>query len=171
MSIKSFGSRVRCLLPAMAAALLALGVCHLVTHPQDVSLTEEQRFVNFTEEVFRSELAGNTLNLHYLVADPSAYGLEDAEVSLGDASPASYEEAYAAMENYRTALEEFDYEKLSDERQLTYDVSWAYLDTELAAADLYLYDEPLDATLGCRHSFRCCWRNIRFARREILRII
>ncbi|MCD7813530.1 MAG: DUF885 domain-containing protein [Lachnospiraceae bacterium] len=143
-----FGAIFRSLRPALFAAILTLLLCHLITHPPSVFLTEEQRFAAFTEEVFREELSGNTLNLHYLVADPSAYGLEDATVSLGNASTEAREASCATLENYRSSLLKFDYEKLSEKRQLTYDVFLSYLETELEAADLLLYDEPLGPMLG-----------------------
>ncbi|MCD7715489.1 MAG: DUF885 domain-containing protein [Lachnospiraceae bacterium] len=138
----------RLLAPAVIAALVTLALCHVVTHPPAFLQSEEERFVAFTEEVFRSELSGNTLNLHYLVADPASYGLEDAEVSLGRASTEAREASYAALENDLDALLKFDYEKLSARRQLTYDIFLDYLETELGAAELLLYDEPLGPTLG-----------------------
>ncbi|MCC8107252.1 MAG: DUF885 domain-containing protein [Clostridiales bacterium] len=134
--------------PAVIAALVTLALCHFVTHPPAFLQSEEERFVTFTEDVFRNELSGNTLNLHYLVADPASYGLEDAEVSLGSASTEAREASYAALENDLDALLKFDYEKLSARRQLTYDIFLDYLETELGAAELLLYDEPLGPTLG-----------------------
>ncbi|MCD7765748.1 MAG: DUF885 domain-containing protein [Lachnospiraceae bacterium] len=134
--------------PAVIAAVITLALCHVFTHPPAFLQSEEERFVTFTENVFRSELSGNTLNLHYLVADPASYGLEDAEVSLGSASTEAREASYAALENDLEALLKFDYEKLSSKRQLTYDIFLNYLETELGAAELLLYDEPLGPTLG-----------------------
>ncbi|MCD7735794.1 MAG: DUF885 domain-containing protein [Lachnospiraceae bacterium] len=142
------GHFFRLFLPAISAAVLTLIICHLITSPPSFLLTEEQRFVQFTEDVFHDELSGNTLNLHYMVANPSAFGLENAEVSLGSASTEARQDSYAALENYLNALRKFDYEKLSDKRQLTCEIFLDYLETELGAADLLLYDEPLGPTLG-----------------------
>jgi len=158
------------LCPALFAALLTLIICHLVTHPPSFLLTEEQRFVAFTENVFHEELSGSTLNLHYLVSDPSAYGLEDTEVSLGNTSAEAREASCAALENYRSSLLEFDYDKLSDERQLTYDVFLAYLETELEAADLLLYDEPLGPTLGVQAQLPILLAEYEFRTKGISRI-
>ncbi|MCC8046670.1 MAG: DUF885 domain-containing protein [Clostridiales bacterium] len=142
------GHLARLCFPGVLAALAAVGICWLVTNPPALFLTEEQRFAAFTEDVFRNELSGNTLNQHYLVADPAAYGLKEGEVSIGSASAAAIQEAYGRLENYRAALLEFDYEELSDQRKLTYDVFWNYLETELDASSLALYNEPLGPTLG-----------------------
>lgn len=126
------------LLAAGAAVLRFLGF----------PLTEEKKFQKFTEEVFRSEMGGNTLNLHYTIADPGDYGLADCQVSLGDGGVQSRQLSYAALENYLSSLKEFHYEKLSPSQQLTAEIFQDYLETELSAASLLLYDEPLSPSLG-----------------------
>lgn len=125
-----------------------LSIWRLLQSPPDFLLTEEQRFVRFTERIFRNEMAGNTLSLHYTLANPEDYGISADEVSLGDASAASRKKASAILENYRNTLSSFDRSKLSSKRQLTYDTFLHYLDTELSGAELYLYDESLSPTLG-----------------------
>ncbi len=144
----SSSSAFRYLLLPLFAASVTLLICHLVANPASILQTEEQRFVSFTEEVFREELSQSTLNLHYLIANPSEYGLGDTEVTLGSSSLEAREAALAALENYQESLSAFDYEKLSEKRQLTYDVFADYLETELSAAEFLLYDEPLGPTLG-----------------------
>lgn len=114
----------------------------------DFLLSTEQRFVRFTEDVFRNEMSGNTLSLHYTLADPSAYSIDRSAVSLGNIDTASRKEAFAQLENYLSALKTFDRDDLSTKRQLTYDVFYHYLETELSASDFMLYDEPLSPTLG-----------------------
>lgn len=110
--------------------------------------SEEERFTAFTEEVFRNELCGNTLSMHYLIADPSAYALEDLPVKLGNASLKSRAQAVTVLENYQSVLDRFDMEKLSANAQLTCAVFRHYLKTELSGAPYLLYDEPLSPTLG-----------------------
>ncbi|MDO4298239.1 MAG: DUF885 family protein [Lachnospiraceae bacterium] len=113
-----------------------------------IFLPETRRFEQFTEDVFRSELAGNSLSLHYTVADPSSYKLDQCEVTLGKSDPDSRKRYYAAAENYLTTLQGFAYNKLTETQKLTYDIFEDYLQTELDAASLMLYDEPLGPTLG-----------------------
>lgn len=121
-----------------ASALLFFGVFR----------SEDSKFRSFAQEVFARELSGNTLNLHYTVADAASYGLEDSPVTLGSSSPDSRRQSLSILENYRRSLENFSYEKLSSSSQLTYDIFRDYLDTELAAGSMYLYEEPLGPTLG-----------------------
>lgn len=47
-------------------------------------------FRQFTGQIFRSELAGNTLNLHYTLKHPENYGISEAPVTLGSAEPKSW---------------------------------------------------------------------------------
>lgn len=111
-------------------------------------LPESRRFDHFTREVFRSELAGNTLNLHYTIADPESFGLDKAETTLGDPSLDGKKQYFSALENYLSSLKKFRYDELTQKQQLTYDIFKDYLQTELEAADMILYEEPLGPTLG-----------------------
>lgn len=111
-------------------------------------MPEERRFEKFTEEVFRSELSGNTVNLHYTVADPSSYDLGDLTVTLGDPGLESRKQSGIIAENYLSSLHKFSYDKLTEKQRYTYAIFEEYLNTELLAGNLLLYDEPLSPTLG-----------------------
>ncbi len=133
---------------ALSITLVLLLLWLFGIDPQKLLIPENRRFERFTEEVFRSELSGSTLNLHYTLADPKACGIKTEGVSLGNASLEAREKACASAENYLKALKEFDYEKLSEKHQLTYDIFQDYLETELSGSAYLLYDEPLSPTLG-----------------------
>lgn len=143
-SFSPFTLRKRLLLLLLAVLLGGCSALHFFGFP----LTQEKQFSDFTKEVFSSELSGNTLNLHYTVANPENYGIAQEEVSLGSSDLQSRMLSLSACENYRTALRKFDREALSSAQQLTYDIFLDYLDTELGASDLVLYDEPLGPSLG-----------------------
>lgn len=127
--------------------LLFLSAIHILPRPEFL-LTESEKFSRFSEEIFRNELAGNTLNMHYTIADPAAWKLEDLPVSIGDHSPRSIQNSFAVLENYKNAISKFEYSSLTPEQQRTYDVFLNHLETELAVSELYLYDEPLSPSLG-----------------------
>ena len=130
---------------AVAAALL-LGLA--AASQAGFLMTEEQRFDQFTEDVFRSELSGNTISLHYTIADPASCNLENHKITLGNPGLESRKQARTAAENYLSALHEFSADKLSEKKKYTYAVFEDYLKTELQAGDFLLYDEPLSPTLG-----------------------
>lgn len=39
----------------------------------------DRRFEQFTSRVFREEMTASTLNMHYTIADPAAFGITDYE--------------------------------------------------------------------------------------------
>lgn len=143
------GKPARFLIPAMAVILFALlsRVCYLHSFPSFL-FPEDRKFERFTDKVFREELNSNTLSRHYIVADPASFRLDTKQVTLGNASPGARKKACTAAENYLNKLKSFDYEKLSEKHQLTYDLFRDSLETELEGAAWLLYDEPLGPALG-----------------------
>lgn len=130
---------------ALLILLASLGAAVLILNRPK---TEDQRFRDFTEQIFCRELSGNTLNLHYTLADPSDYGIDDSNITLGTMDQATWAASSMQAENYLSSLAQFSREELSPENQLTYDVLADYLNTSLEGADFYLYEEPLSPTLG-----------------------
>ena len=105
-------------------------------------------FDAYMDELFKNEITANTINLHYTLAYPENYGLEDYEVSLGDYSLEKMEESYSEMEELKDEIAKFNRDRLTEEQKLTYDIVLNYLETELEAEDLLLYSEILGPTTG-----------------------
>lgn len=105
-------------------------------------------FVNFTDQMFVSEISQNTLNLHYTLSNPEALGITDYPVTLGSADAASAASSGAVIENYQNKLDGICRHCLSDDNQLTYDILTSYLETQEMGQDYYLYEEPLGPTIG-----------------------
>lgn len=108
---------------------------------------EDRKFQNFTDALFRQDMAASTLNLHYTLKDPDAYGISNTPVTYGAVSVNSTE-VLASCENCLTALDQFSYEDLSAEHQLTYDILKSHFTAARTAAPYLLYQEPLNATTG-----------------------
>lgn len=109
---------------------------------------EQKAFDEFTDEMFRDEVSANIINLHYNLANPEDYGITDYDITLGDYSEEEMEEYIQDITNYLDQLEDFDYDKLSDSQQITYDILTLSFKTELEYKDLYLYTENLSPTIG-----------------------
>ncbi|MCX4269291.1 MAG: DUF885 domain-containing protein [Lachnospiraceae bacterium] len=107
-----------------------------------------KKFQELTEEIFREELKDNTLNLHYTLAYPEDYGIDDYEITLGDYSMESYEEAYSELKDLKEELEAINPSQLEGEERLTYKILKDYVEAELSAEDFTLYGEVLSPTLG-----------------------
>lgn len=104
-------------------------------------------FRNFTLDLFRQEVASNTINLHYSLQDPNKYGITGMPISLG-----SYDfhevATLASIENLEAALNKFSRSSLSKENQLTYDILSDYFSKAKTDAHFYLYQEPLSPVTG-----------------------
>lgn len=119
-------------------------------------------FNTFTNELFTSEIASNTINLHFTLSEPESYGITDPPITLGDLSDSSIQESHAALENSLFALEDFDYSTLTDEEQLTYDILNDYMRTELNAADFKFYDEILRPSTGIQAQLPVLYEEYKF---------
>lgn len=109
--------------------------------------SQNHEFQKFTKEVFCQETASNTISLHYTLKNPEKYGIKEIPVTYGTLET-EQQETLASIENVRRAMEKFDYEKLSVQNQLTYDVLDYYLGNMEEESRFTLYDEPLGLVSG-----------------------
>ena len=153
MKLRTF--YLRRIFPLGLAAIL--GVSTLTgcqkTPPDDstelgISVDENESFENFTNDLFLEEIAANTINLHYSVEDPASIGITDYEISLGDFSKEARDASSGYLKDTLSKVLEFDYETLSLENQLTYDLLVDYLNTQLSLCEYDLYQEPLGFSGG-----------------------
>ncbi len=108
----------------------------------------EETFQTFTDRLFTSYVQTDSLTMHYKVTDPAAYGVEKNAVTWGDInSEAERSRLEEEKKNYETLLS-FDYETLSEEEQLTYDVLNDYFERELKMEGMELYEEVLGKYSG-----------------------
>lgn len=127
--------------------LLLLGTFFYNQH--HTSQTEDQRFENYTDQLFRQELSGNTLSLHYTLKNPATYNIVNSSVSLGtyqtDTSNLS-----ASLENSLSLLHSYDKTKLSKRNQATYEILENHLSYSLKSSQYLLYEEPLASLTGAQ---------------------
>ena len=104
-------------------------------------------FQNFTHCFFQQEVASNTINLHYSLQNPDAYGITEIPISLG-----SYDmdetATLVSIENWEASLRKFSYYSLSKENRLTYDILSHYFSSLKEGVSYYLYNEPLSPITG-----------------------
>ncbi len=118
------------------------------TNHQAESENVQASFENFLDQLFVSDLKDNIINLHYTVAEPENYGIEDYTVSFGDFEMESYEQAVEDISATKKNLEEFSYEDLKEDQQVIYDILMEYLTLQEESGDYILYEEPLAPTSG-----------------------
>ena len=108
---------------------------------------QNRQFRQFTKQLFCQELSSNTISLHYTLKNPKEYDIRENEVTFGT-FPADNKNLLAAVENLEEVLKTFDYNKLSVENSLTYDVLKCYLNMTERDAEYILYDEPMGLVSG-----------------------
>ena len=72
-----------------------------------IPFLSEKSFSDFTGNLFRQELSGNTLNLHYTLADPAAFGITTDQISFGPFPAEPDQEKPAALQQLKEELESF----------------------------------------------------------------
>lgn len=115
------------------------------------SLLDRQRnqaFISASEDFFLDEISGNTLNLHYTIADPAAFGVPETAPSLGSVNLETSEARYEALRLRLKQFKELSSPRLTDANQLALDSLCLALSTELTLEGLELLEEPLSPSLG-----------------------
>lgn len=107
-----------------------------------------QDFDNLITEIFKEEVTDNTITLNYTIKDKKAYGLDEEEPTLGEYSLEEFQNSLLVSENRVATLETFDYNKLSKEQQLIYDIIYMISKQNLESADFLEYAECLGPTTG-----------------------
>ncbi len=134
--------------------LLSLGLCIAILFTcgmsafSSIQAKKQPDFSSYTQLLFQEQLASDTLALHYTLADPANYGIEDYEVSLGSLSEADRFATRLSCENIKAALQQYDYDALPTNDRLTYDIVSYSLDQNLRGCSYYDYEEPLNAISG-----------------------
>jgi uncharacterized protein (DUF885 family) len=116
--------------------------------PEQEAPAGEPKFDDFTAELFRHYAASDSLSLNYLLVHPENYGIEKPEPTLGEYGAEAFNEELAYAEEQLAALKKFDYDTLSYEQRLTYDIlDEAFTETETSRDFLY-FGDILSPTIG-----------------------
>jgi len=107
-----------------------------------------RNFSRITEDLFRSEMLENTLNMHYTVANPADFGLKNYEAVLPGYSREGREEAIVQTEEALEALNNLKKEHLSDRDAYTHQLLTRSLDTALLLNNYTYYEDPLSPSSG-----------------------
>lgn len=132
---------------AFSVIVGTIGILLLSGCQSETSAGQNRQFRQFTKQLFCQELSSNTISLHYTLKNPKEYDIRENEVTFGT-FPTDNKNLLAAVENLEEVLKTFDYNKLSVENSLTYDVLKCYLNMTERDAEYVLYDEPMGLVSG-----------------------
>lgn len=130
---------------ALFSLSLVLGVA--CDHPSDKEAIQS-RFDDFIAEVFTREVQSDTLSLNYTLAHPEEYGIVHTKATLGEYTIDHMKEELLKKEKYLGELKKFDYNELTADQKLTYDILRHSLELELQLGDYLYYMECLGPTTG-----------------------
>lgn len=109
---------------------------------------ENESFEVFTNQLFLEEITANSINLHYSVENPATFGITDYEISLGNFTKEARASSLDYLKESLSDIRSFNYDMLSLENQLTYDLLVDYLTTQQNLCNYDLYQEPLGYSGG-----------------------
>ena len=124
--------------------IFSIAACKPKKSPEEI----QESFDAFTDEIFISDVTENIVNLHWTLAFPENFGIEDYKISFGDFSEEYEEESFEELRNMLKRLQEFDRELLTEEQQLTYDIMRTYGEDTLKTKGFRLYYDYLSPTNG-----------------------
>ena len=146
MEVVMYKRRVRQYL-LISLFLIFTILCFGCSRPQ-LQESQQSLFDDFINDIFVEEVQSDTLSLNYALARPEAFGIVPHETTLGEYSINHMKEELISTEQYLSSLQRFDYNELTTEGQLTYNILKQYLEQELQLGDYLYYLETLGPTTG-----------------------
>ncbi len=131
----------------LATVVCLAGVLTLLVSA-GLSCSPARKFQNACDELFREEMLGNTLNMHYTIANPSDFGIQNYEVILPCYASSNRAQSEQALSAYLETFRSFDASELSSENAYTLHMLLSYLETSLALNRFAYYEEPLSPSSG-----------------------
>lgn len=117
-------------------------------HYEERSLEEQTRFKKEMEELFISEVSDTQVNLHFMLKDPSRYGITHARNLYPSMSQEVLDQNLQSQQELGGLLDSFDPALLTEDQRMTLRILQSYMDTEEKARGLQLYHQPLAVTIG-----------------------
>lgn len=105
-------------------------------------------FDDYLYELFVKEVKSDSISLNYSLAAPENYGITGTDTTLGEYSVSHMNQNLSVSENYLSRLLSFDYNSLTSEQKLTYDILKDYLNKDLILGNYTYYSECLGPTTG-----------------------
>lgn len=110
--------------------------------------SDARAFKSFSDDFFVSELSGNTLNMHYTIAEPSSFGIGSYTPILPSYSKERKAASLNELSRSLQLLGTIDSRKLNDKEAYVYRLLLPYLANEKNGMELAYYSSPLSPSSG-----------------------
>lgn len=108
----------------------------------------QKSYQTYLDRMFRDEVTSDSLSLHYTLAHPENYGIKNIKPTLGTFSIEQMKKNMIDAENNRNKLQEFNYDWLTKEDQITYEILDNTFSKNLALGAYPYLVEQLGPTTG-----------------------
>ena len=108
----------------------------------------QNEFHTFTADMFRDTLSESVLTVHSVLAYPKDYGIESYNYTLGDISKEATDKFCSSLQGYIDRLKTFNYDYLTEEQKLIYDIMLTDFKDTLELEQYYLFNEYLSPLKG-----------------------
>lgn len=125
---------------SLAMAVVLLSSCTLKS--------DSDRFKEYTDSYFQAALMSNGITFNYTLRNPENYGITVYPTTLGRYSVPDEEIENTDDKTVLDELAEYDYEKLTEEQKILYNLIKYRYELSLEAEGLEYYSEPLKAYSG-----------------------
>lgn len=110
--------------------------------------SDARAFQSFSNDFFISELSGNTLNMHYTIAEPSSYGISSYTPTLPSYSRERKAASLSELSHSMQLLGAIDSSRLNEKEAYTYRLLLPYLANEKNGMSLSYYASPVSPSSG-----------------------
>lgn len=132
------------LLGVLSFTMILSGGCKRLTSSQD----QQSQFDEFIYDLFVEDVQSDTISLNYTLSRPEDYGIKRTKATLGEFSASTMKDAVGYTKERLKDLQSFDFNKLTPDQQLTYDILKYYMEQELELGNYIYYTESLGPTTG-----------------------
>ncbi len=128
-----------------AALLLSLSslTLFLFTFRQD-----EKHFLSLTSHLFEEDITASTINMHYSLAHPENFGIDDYDVILPLCDAEAVKDSTINIENTLSALKHIHSDRLSEQDAYLYHLLTRSLENSLVLNSYPYFQEPLSPASG-----------------------
>lgn len=131
---------------------LFLCIC-LVVLSAVVYETDETKFRNICNSIFRHELSQDGISLHFMLANPASYGLSGETDRFYSYNKEDRLKQNLFLENALEQLREVDKTKLTSDNQLSYDFIMNALSNSLEGEEFIYFMAPFSPTQGVQSEY------------------
>lgn len=146
--------------------LLSITSCGKKTPASPSATTEQLAFNEYLDQLFCDLASSDSLTLNYIIMDPSLYSIEKPTPTLGNYSLTAMQEAHEKEASYLNCLSNFNYDLLTSDQQICYDLVKDSFSLSLKYKNYALYDEILGPTTGIQAQLPILLAEYHFNKKE-----